>query len=635
MTDTFFVDRQTPIQASWLNDINTAVYKQAQNVKLYGVNGDGVTNNLQALLSMSSSITSNSAWYFPAGTYIVDFNDYVPTVPNTLGAVISLVNKQNVLFYGDGTSTKIILKNLNTTVSSGMSLFKLSSGCSDISFKNIWLDMRPCTGVAAYTANYPRYMGIMGLSCSRLKIEGCKFTSYNPSGSGPTNDGGVSFLYKQIPVYTDGSTSQDSVRGFDFINNIVGDGPSDMNTYKLFILAVGDVKITGNRFLNISGVYPTIRNLVYTSNDHLIANNYFEQISPLDQDIPNNVIYNDTPAMVWHSNFNGGGGVTVVNNNFNLTGGGGVLFEGSGGTTTFGVVVTGNQFKDRIDMSSYLTVEANNQSCIHFSSLIEVNNFTISNNTVRGLSSRKFADIQNALNGNISGNTTDSSAAYALKGVGLRNTIVSNNVFTDVSLLGTAQSPILVNCANIGTGETCTVTNNVLKGSAGIGIVFVSYSSAKLFLSGNRIYGGITPIQTGSSVFQNDISVGIFTPTVIGTTTAGVGTYTTQIGRYQLIGNRCTFQIYLSWSAHTGTGNMRIDGLPFTSINTPNVNTAISIWENNISATTGHVLQGLVLPNGVQVSLYQYPTGGGSTTLLPIDIAGDIAITGTYEINVA
>lgn len=635
MASTTFVDRTTPIQAAWLNDVNTIVYKQAQNVKLFGINGDGVTNNLQALLSLSSSITSNSVWYFPAGTYIVDFNGYTPTVPDTLGAVISLVNKQNVIFYGDGTATKIILKNLNTITSSGMSLFKFSSGCSDITIKGIWLDMRPCTGVAAYTANYPRYMGIMGLSCPRIKIEGCKFTSYNPSGSGPTNDGGISFLYKQIPVYTDGSTTQDSIRGFDFINNIVGDGPSDMNTYKLFILAVGDIKITGNRFLNISGVYPTIRNLVYTSNDHLIANNYFEQISPLDQDIPNNVIYNDTPAMVWHSNFNGGGGVTVSNNNFNITGGGGILFDGSVGPTVTGVVVSGNQFKDRIDMSSYLTVETTNQSCIHFSSLIEVNNFTITNNTVRGLSSRKFMDIQNALNGNISENTSDSSAAYALKGVGLRNTIVNSNVFTDVSLLGSAQSPILVNCANLGTGETCSVINNVLKGSGGIGVVTVSYSSAKLFLSGNKIYGGITPLQTGQNLFQNDISSGTFTPVVIGTTTAGTGTYTSQIGRYQLIGNRCHFQIYLSWSAHTGTGNMRLDGLPFTSNTTTNTFSSVPTWQNNIALTASNVLQAIILNNSTQIALYQYAAGGGSTSLVPVDTAGDIAISGSFEINIA
>ena len=70
MASTTFVDRTTPIQAAWLNDVNTIVYKQAQNVKLFGINGDGVTNNLQALLSLSSSITSNSVWYFPAGTYI-------------------------------------------------------------------------------------------------------------------------------------------------------------------------------------------------------------------------------------------------------------------------------------------------------------------------------------------------------------------------------------------------------------------------------------------------------------------------------------------------------------------------------------------------------------------------------------
>lgn len=58
---------------------------------------------------------------------------------------------------------------------------------------------------------------------------------------------------------------------------------------------------------------------------------------------------------------------------------------------------------------------------------------------------------------------------------------------------------------------------------------------------------------------------GTWTPTVVGTTTAGTGTYSTQYGSYTRIGNRVQFSAVIQLSAHTGTGNIRISGLPFTS----------------------------------------------------------------------
>ena len=47
---------------------------------------------------------------------------------------------------------------------------------------------------------------------------------------------------------------------------------------------------------------------------------------------------------------------------------------------------------------------------------------------------------------------------------------------------------------------------------------------------------------------------GTFTPIVSGTAPVGVGTYTKQFGKFTRIGNMCTVQIELTWSAHTGAG---------------------------------------------------------------------------------
>lgn len=53
-----------------------------------------------------------------------------------------------------------------------------------------------------------------------------------------------------------------------------------------------------------------------------------------------------------------------------------------------------------------------------------------------------------------------------------------------------------------------------------------------------------------------------WTPTISGSTTNGSGTYTTNEGYYYRQGLLCHVWFYLVWTAHTGTGNIKLD-LPF------------------------------------------------------------------------
>lgn len=53
-----------------------------------------------------------------------------------------------------------------------------------------------------------------------------------------------------------------------------------------------------------------------------------------------------------------------------------------------------------------------------------------------------------------------------------------------------------------------------------------------------------------------------FTPTIQGGTTAGVGTYTSQVGTFTIIGRCLFFNVEIAWSAHTGTGPVQLAGLP-------------------------------------------------------------------------
>ena len=60
------------------------------------------------------------------------------------------------------------------------------------------------------------------------------------------------------------------------------------------------------------------------------------------------------------------------------------------------------------------------------------------------------------------------------------------------------------------------------------------------------------------------IYTGTFTPTVEGSVSAGVTTYTTQVGKFSRSGNYLFVQVVVTYTAATGTGDMTIGALPFS-----------------------------------------------------------------------
>jgi len=126
----------------------------------------------------------------------------------------------------------------------------------------------------------------------------------------------------------------------------------------------------------------------------------------------------------------------------------------------------------------------------------------------------------------------------------------------------------------------------------------------------------------------DDYEEGTFTPTIVGTTAAGTGTYSVQVGRYTKIGNTVRFQIYLTWSAHTGTGNMRVAGLPFTNVNVANVQAPVALGPSNL--TFSNSISAFTSTNSTVVLLFTYATGAAEAEL-PIDTAATIRLAGVYE----
>lgn len=132
----------------------------------------------------------------------------------------------------------------------------------------------------------------------------------------------------------------------------------------------------------------------------------------------------------------------------------------------------------------------------------------------------------------------------------------------------------------------------------------------------------------------DDYEEGSFTPVIAGDATSGVGTYSTQVGRYTKIGNRVFFSINISWSAHTGTGNIKITGLPFTSENTAGLaHAVVATYVQNLALSANNILTPYIGANEAVIWLNQSPIGaGGVVTQVPMDAAAMFGLSGSYSV---
>ena len=147
--------------------------------------------------------------------------------------------------------------------------------------------------------------------------------------------------------------------------------------------------------------------------------------------------------------------------------------------------------------------------------------------------------------------------------------------------------------------------------------------------SGNGIDFSATA-GTGTSELLADYEEGTFTPVISGTSTAGVGTYSVQNGAYVKIGKMVQYQIYLVLTAHTGTGDITIGGLPFTA--SANYYPPAAIYVNNLALTALNYPQIAVSTSSTDFLVRQAPVGGGAASAIPMDTAFDILLSGTYQV---
>jgi len=112
---------------------------------------------------------------------------------------------------------------------------------------------------------------------------------------------------------------------------------------------------------------------------------------------------------------------------------------------------------------------------------------------------------------------------------------------------------------------------------------------------------------------------GTYTPTYLGSSTPGVTTYTTQVGRYIKIGQLVIASVFLNWSAATGTGTALIS-LPFAPLYTSSIRYA------GAAAKSGNV-RTAIAESGAGAQACYLVTGGAAEAVTG---TGDITLTLAY-----
>jgi hypothetical protein len=125
----------------------------------------------------------------------------------------------------------------------------------------------------------------------------------------------------------------------------------------------------------------------------------------------------------------------------------------------------------------------------------------------------------------------------------------------------------------------------------------------------------------------------VFTPTVIGTSSAGTGTYTVQFGTYKIIDNVLYFNLRVNWSAHTGTGDLKVAGLPVACANKTNYAPSVTVNAENITFPVGATAAIALINTGAATIELRGAGTGLAPTPIAMDASGNINISGFYDLT--
>ena len=271
---------------------------------------------------------------------------------------------------------------------------------------------------------------------------------------------------------------------------------------------------------------------------------------------------------------------------------------------------------------------------------ISGSDLNISNNTIKNckqngifISSAGVAANNHVISSNNFYQNGGSGIAYleetnygSQNNIGITKIAITGNVSW-----GNTRSGIIFNIDTVGKLDQITITGNSCSNNTYGGIELNCTNTSpniisNVVLSGNQATGNGT-VQINANPYVG-LAEGVerpFTPFISGTTSAGVGTYTSQTGTYTITNNIVYFQMTCSWTAHTGTGDMLVSGFPFPAQNAE-PQPVNWVWADNLTIT-GQAVLGII---GNQTYGAIGAINNGMYGALAMDASGVLRINGFY-----
>ena len=158
----------------------------------------------------------------------------------------------------------------------------------------------------------------------------------------------------------------------------------------------------------------------------------------------------------------------------------------------------------------------------------------------------------------------------------------------------------------------------------------ISVGNATPTTSGAGITFPATQSASTDANTLDDYEEGTWSPTIEGSSVAGTASYSTRNGRYTKTGRMVQFECYVVYNSGTGTGTLKITGLPFAAAGT--TFPPVSCTTENITLAANNYLCPYVQNGDTFVLMVTNVTGGGARTGVSYDAAGEIMLAGTYSV---
>ena len=183
-----------------------------------------------------------------------------------------------------------------------------------------------------------------------------------------------------------------------------------------------------------------------------------------------------------------------------------------------------------------------------------------------------------------------------------------------------------------GTKWLVNDNSNVLSGTFSGALTFTGLVTANLGVKPAATKGIDYSANTGvagvTSQVLNWYEEGTFSPTVV-SSGGGSGTYASQSGKFTRVGRVVNYHVLVEISNHTGSGTMKIGGLPYVS-SSVDYFIASSILNDNLTMPTNSIVIAFIGPGESVISLSTFVAGSGTRTPLALDTSFTIFITGFY-----